>query len=230
MSKKKGKNNNYKKIVFMSIILCVLIFVAVFIYLGKNPSEGQNAGGIEFPYEMEDGKLVIKSLFEANVENPDCNNEISENIAALEITNQSEEYCEQAEICLEMQDGKEFKFIVSDLPPEKTVWAFEINNSSIESDYFCKDITDKVVFGEKDYMEDIVSFSITDTTITIQNNTNEELTDILLKCHCLFDEVYFGGITYEYPVSTIPANGQIVVDAVDCFMGTAEVVGIIKDE
>ena len=57
-----------------------------------------------------------------------------------------------------------------------------------------------------------------------------KLTDILLKCHCLFEDIYFGGISYEYPISAIPADGQVVIDAVDCFMGTAEVVGIIKNE
>ena len=191
--------------------------------------EAEENNSIEFPYELENGKLLVKSLFQASVENPDCSNEIGEDIASLEITNQSEEFCTEAAVKVVMQDGTELSFMATNIPAGKTVWAFSTSNQSVAQEDVCRTIECTAEFGENTMMEDRVQCSVEDTTITVLNLTNEELNDLSIYCHCLFEDAYFGGVTYCYPVENLPAGESVTIEADDCYMGTAEVVSIKKD-
>ena len=55
------------------------------------------------------------------------------------------------------------------------------------------------------------------------------LSNLLLHCHCLIDGSYFGGLTYTYPVESIPAGQSIAVEAEDCYLGEAAVVRVSQD-
>lgn len=191
--------------------------------------EIQEKQGIEFPYEMEDGKLVVNSLFQSSIENPDCNQEMGEDVASVEITNQSDVFCASVEVTAIMSDGTEIPFSATNIPAGKTIWAFASDNASIGQDAVCAKIKSTAVFREPSLMEDQLSVEVNDTVITIQNLTQNEITDLTVCCHCLFEEVYFGGLTYNYPVESIPAGESVTVEAVDCYMGTAEVVGIVQN-
>lgn len=183
---------------------------------------------IEFPYELEEGKLLVNSLFQSSVENPDCGNEIGEDIASLEIINQSEEFCVTAEIYVTMQDGTELSFHATNIPAGKKVWAFALDNQTIDQESVCEKIESTAEFGEASLLETQVEYKVEDTTITIQNITESEITDLSVYCHCLFDDAYFGGLTYCYPVESLPAGESVIIEADDCYMGTAEVV-LIKN-
>lgn len=192
-------------------------------------TEEQKESAIELPCELENGKLLVQSLFQSSVENPDAGNEIGEDIGSLEILNQSEEYCISAEIKVTVEDGTEIVFTATDIPAGKTAWVFAPDNQSISQDSVCQKIEGTAQFGQTSLMEDQVMYSVEDTTITLQNLTENDLTDLSVYCHCLFEDVYFGGRTYCYPVELLPAGGTAVVEAADCFMGTAEVVAIRKN-
>lgn len=196
----------------------------------QSESIENESSGFSFPYNLAEGRLRVDSLFQYSGLNPDCNNEEGEDIAALEIVNQSDEFCKSAEIEIAMQDGTELVFKAEDIPAGKKIWVFESSNQSIGQDDACKEIKDNSEFGEVSLMEDQVTASVEDTTITIENLTGEEITDLTVGCHCLFEDTYFGGVTYSYPTGTIPAGGQATVDAADCYMGTAEVVWISNNE
>lgn len=185
--------------------------------------------GVEFPYELENGKLLVNSLFQASIENPDCDNEIGEDIASLEIENQSEEFCTAVNVQVTMQDGSELSFSATNIPAGKKVWVFSTDNQSIAQENICEKIECTAEFGENSMMEDQVQYSVEDTTITIQNITDSEITDLSVYCHCLFEEAYFGGVSYCYSVEKLPAGGSVTMDADDCYMGTAEVVLIKKE-
>ena len=129
-----------------------------------------------------------------------------------------------------MQDGTELVFKAEDIPAGKKIWVFESDNQSVGQDEACEEIRDTSEFGDVSLAEDQVAVSAQDTMITIENLTGEEITDLTVGCHCLFEDTYFGGATYSYPTGTIPAGGQVTVDAADCYMGTAEVVWISKNE
>ena len=229
------------KIWIISVVVAAILIAAIAIaaaYIRKmeksgseKPDSAREMGErITFPYELADGKLKAASLFQYSGLNPDCNNEEGEDIAALEIVNQSDEFCESAEIQVVMQDGTELSFKAENIPAGKKIWVFESNNQSIGQNDACKEIQDTSEFGEASFVKDQVTASVEDTTITIENLTGEEITDLTVRCHCLFEDTYFGGVTYSYPTGRIPAGGQVTVDAADCYMGSAEVVWISKNE
>lgn len=185
--------------------------------------------GIEFPYELEDGKLIVNSLFQSSIENPDCENEIGEDIASLEIENQSEEFCTFAEIKVTMEDDIEISFTATNIPAGKKVLAFAVDNQSIDQESNCKTIESNAEFGTASMMEGQISWSVEDTTITIQNLTDSEITDLVVGYHCLFEDAYFGGLTYSHPLQSLAAGESIILEADECYMGTAEVVSIVKN-
>lgn len=232
---------------YMSVAALLLMALLLFSACSKN-SDGNsadpsdNAGGeqqseeteagMTFPYELEGGKLAVQSIFQSSIENPDCGNELAEDIASLELTNQSDEFCITAEVTVTMQDGMKLSFTATNIPSGKTIWAFASDNTSISLDNIRNEIDEIEVsaqFGEASLMEDQVSVAVDNTTITIQNLTEEEITNLTVGCHCLFDEVYFGGLTYNYPVESIAAGESVTIEADDCYMGTAEVVSITRD-
>lgn len=185
--------------------------------------------GLQFPYELDGGKLIISSLFQYTGLNPDCGDEEGEDIAALEIVNQSGEFCKTAEIQVIMQNGTELTFKATDIPAGKKVWAFEESNQSIAQDDASESIEGGAVFEEESLMEDQIDFNVDDINITIENLTDTDLTNVSIGCHCLFEDAYFGGHTYSYPIELLPAGETVTVEAVDCYMGSAEVVYITKE-
>lgn len=197
--------------------------------VSQEQQEQEEETGIVFPYELEGGKLIVNSLFQSSIENPDCNNEIGEDIASLEITNQSDEFCTSVQITVTMPDGAEIPFAATNIPGGKTVWIFAADNQSIDQEVVsCEKIEGSAEFGESSMMEDQISVVTDDTTITIQNLTENTITNLDVHCHCLFEEVYFGGLTYNYPVESIAAGESVTIEAEDCYMGTAEVVGVTQ--
>ena len=103
-------------VVVAAILIAVIAIAAAYIKkMEKSGSEKPDSAGemgerITFPYELADGKLKVASLFQYSGLNPDCNNEEGDDIAALEIVNQSDEFCRSAEIQVVMQDGTELLF------------------------------------------------------------------------------------------------------------------------
>lgn len=209
------------------IFIFVLLVVAVVAAIGIGSKMSQKAS--EFPYELEGGKLVVNSLFQASIENPDCNNEIGENTASLEIVNQSEEYCEQAEISVKMQDGSQYAFKIFDVPAGKSVWAFETENQSLELDGACRKIECEAVFTEMPAEIEGVEHDENDTVITICNQSEQNIDNLSVYYHCLFDEAYYGGKSYCKNIKSLPAGQAVQLQTDECYMGTAEVVKIVKE-
>lgn len=239
MNKKKGsEGKKNKKIMILLAVIIILAAMGAVIFALRNAdaekkddgqSDAQDKTGITFPYELEDGKLVITSLFQYDGMNPDCDNEEGESIAALEIENQSEEFCESVEVRAVMADGRELLFKAADIPAGRKVWVYEADNQSADQEDACDVIEGDARFGTASMMEGKVAVSVDDTVVTIQNLTEEEITGLSVGCHCVFEDAYFGGLTYQYPVGALPAQGTVTVDAADCYLGTAEVVRITEE-
>lgn len=221
---------------FLSLIFLLLICMTA---CGKkktseNAPNGQagaeattEEAGIQFPYELDNGKFIVQSLFQSDIDNPDNGNQYADGIASLEVTNQSGKFCKQLELTVVMLDGEEITFIANDIPDGKTIWMFEKNNKIIDIEEKCKKIKGKATMGKSQMMEDKISWSAEETNVTLQNISSEELTGVVIDCHCLFDgETYFGGTTYEYEVGDIPSGQSVQIDAQDCYLGSAEVVRI----
>lgn len=233
--KNKNKNNKKQKLItiVLAVILILLIIWAVNVYRESSKEEKvqESQQEITFPYELEDGKLEIESLFQFSGTNPDCEDKDGENIAALNIINRSEQYLSSAEIRINLADGTKLVFKVTDMPAGQSAMIFEKNNKSYDLSENCTSIEDTAEYEETTaLMEDKLTIDVQDTTITLTNISDEDLTNLLLHCHCLFDEAYFGGLTYTYPVDSIPVGESVSLQADECYLGEAAVVRISQDE
>ena len=182
-----------------------------------------------FPFVLENGKLEIESLFSFSGVNPDGGNQESDDLAAITLKNTSEVYLEQATIYATLQDGTECTFAVTDLPAGKSTMAFATGNESLVQDNSCVALSCEASFTELEPWDQL-SVSMVGTTVTLQNNSDKDLTNIDVYCRDVFGESYFGGITYKYTIKELPANQSATVDVTDSLLGMIEVVRIAINE
>lgn len=214
-----------------ALMLFVLLLLTACGADGDASGNEKEDPGIAFPYELADGKLTVNSLFPSSIENPDFGNAYGDDIASIEILNSSEEFLYEASVTVHLADGTDIPFTITNLPAGQTVWAFATDNTSIAAEAVCTDIDCSTQFSpEAPLMADQVSFEVQETEVTLHNLTSADLTDLSVGCHCQFDGVYFGGITYSYPVDTLSADGSIVCNAEDCYLDCAAVVSITSNQ
>lgn len=218
-------------------VLILLVVIGMIIHKQNVEKEKEAAAkeelkknGLALPYELDGGKLVVDSLFQFTGINPDCNDEEGENVAALTVINQSEQHLASAEITAELANNVKLVFEVKDLPAGQSCTVFEKNNTVYELTDTCWSIEDTAEFEEKTtLLEDKIKIDVQETMITLTNTTEEDITNLLLHCHCCVDEAYFGGLTYTYPVENIPAGESVIIQADECYLGEATVVRVSLD-
>lgn len=247
MSSRKKKKKQSRRAVKIVLLLIIIVVVSIIVLLvgsfkddGSDKDEQKNVvqstvtaetSKVEkkdiFPYELEEGKLEVTSLFQYSGSNPDCGDEEGENIASLSVTNKSDEQLVSAELTAVLLDGTEIIFEIKDVPAGKSVMVFSRDNISYEMSNACESISCTAEFsGESAIMEDQIAIQVDETTVTLTNLTEQNLTDLTVCCHCLLDEDYFGGLTYSYPVESIAAGESITLQAEECYLGEAAVVRI----
>lgn len=228
--KKKKQDKTLKKVLLVILIVLVSFLIVIIgrdVLKKRTETNTQSGQKISFPYELEDGKLIVNSLFQSSISNPDCNGEEGEDIASLEIKNASDEFLTEAQITVTLDDGDEIPFLVTNIPAGKTVWAYATDNTSISLDFVCNRIKCKAQFSDKmPVMAESVSYEVNETSVTLNNLTGNEISGLSVGCHCLFEDVFFGGLTYNYKIEELPANESITINAEDCYLGSAEVVCI----
>ena len=242
-----GRRGKHKRIspVVLFIVVAVAAVVIAFIAIaaavytsdsGKSgngqdtPEEEQQAEGLAFPYELEDGKISVDSIFQFTGFNPDNENVEGENIAALTVVNQSKQHLASAQFTVKLADGAKLAFEITDLPAGQKAMIFEKENQIYALDDVCEEITDTAEFEDaSSVMADRLTAEVQETTVTLTNNSEEDLTDLLLHCHCMIDDAYFGGLTYTYSIESIPAGQSASVNAEDCYLGQAAVVRVSRD-
>ena len=181
-----------------------------------------------FPCLLEEKRLSVTSLFQYSGINPDSG-EAGEDIASLAVTNQSDQHLTSAEITAKLDDGTKLAFQLTDVPAGQTVWTFARNNESLGRVSTCKTLNCEASFeAETPLLPDQVVVETEGISVTLTNLTDEELTDLTVYCHCLFDGAYFGGLTYAYPVDGIPAGDSITIQAEECYLGEAAVVRVTR--
>lgn len=194
----------------------------------EEPEEAEP--GLEFPYELDNGKLLVASLFQSSIMNPDCGLEDDEDIATLEIVNQSSECLTLGSFEAIMSDGSVLHFSATDIPAGAKVWAFETSNQSIEIVESCISLT-----GEFQYEMDslripsTISVEVDGINVTLTNLTDKPVTNLTVYYHDCFEEIFFGGLVYSYTVDEIPAGETKTIEANDCFLGDAEVVRVTME-
>lgn len=247
---KHRKKRRCNRAFIIALLLFFLVSIAFLIYISitklndKTQKENaQNTGNaaaqseeeidprLKFPVMLENDKLELNSAFQYTGANPDNGWEEGENIGAIVLINRSDEYMTEANITLTLSNEEKLDFTVTELPPGKTVWAFEPGNKEYPISEFVTEATGKAKFT-KDLglgAKEITSHGES-TSLTLTNTTEKEYSNLTVKCHILFDDAYFGNSIYEYPVESLPANGEVTIDAVDCILGDAEAswIGVSK--
>lgn len=254
--KRKKKKSAFRPVLIGIVLAAILIAAALFVMpkvlyrLTEGPEETEEVqteqielpenkqpeniqseqtgieNAITFPMILEDGKLEVERLFQFNGVNPDCGNEEEDDIAAILLKNTSAQYLKEATIAMTLADGTRVNFAITDLPAGKSVMAFSTENQRIPDNSVCVAMNHNVVFAEVTDYSDKIAVAVAGTQITLTNQTGEDISELVVYCRSPLGEDYFGGITYQYPVSNLPANGSVTVDAVDCILGIAEVIHI----
>lgn len=180
-----------------------------------------------FPLMLEDGKLEIESLFQFDGINPDCGNQEQDEIATLMVKNTSDIFLTEANIQLETNDGIRIRFVVTNLPAGKSAMVFSSENISIGTDVICTNVSCQALWGETIVpMPEEIDVSVDGITVTLTNQTGQDIPELTVYCHSLIGEEFFGGITYAYKVENLSANDTVVIETLECIMGLAEVVRI----
>lgn len=180
-----------------------------------------------FPYALDDGKLMIQSLFQYSGVNPDSEDQMGDNVAGLLVTNASEQHLTSAGITLLLSEGRQAVFLIQDLPPAASVMVFDASNQAVEDTQGWHSIQAETVFEEQSpLLDDKVAVSVDGTRVTLTNLTQQDLLDLRIYCHCLLNTEYFGGRTYCYQLDVLPGGGSAQIDAWECCLDRAEVVRI----
>lgn len=177
--------------------------------------------------QLEDGMLTVRNMFQFTGMNPDADNAFGEDIAGIEMTNNSALHMTVAEVTIIMEDGTVLTFRAEEIPAGRTVMAFSLEHSSVEDVRGCEEVYGYAEFESSDpLLTDLVQCTVDGIGITVKNLTNETLSDLEVYCHGLLDSSFFGGTTYRYNVSTLLAGGSTVIYAEDCILGMTEVVRV----
>lgn len=179
---------------------------------------------LEFPVSLENGDLLLQTPFTYDGPNPDCDNAEGRNIAAITVKNCSGSHLISASFTLILDDGTEIPFLVEHIPSTRQATAFALDNSQLPSDASWSQILVTAEFAEAACLrEHGLAVQETGAHIDLSNETGTELTNLMIYCHNLLGDEYFGGKAYPYKVNNIPAGGTASVDAMDCILGIAEV-------
>lgn len=233
MSKRK-KNS---RTLLILVIIAALLVLALLVWklvdrVGGAPQPDASPSavpGLTLPYVLEDGKLELTAVFQYTGDNPDCSDETGEDIAALAVTNQSDQHLTKATFTAELADGTALQFEAADVPAGETVWAFASDNSSYDTANPCVAVTCDARFeASTPVLAEQLSVSVEGTAVTLTNISGAALENLTVDCHCLFNEAYFGGRTYSYAVPSIAAGSSVTIQAEECYLGEAAVVRVTQ--
>ena len=182
---------------------------------------------LSLPYALEDGKLTVDTLFQFSGLNPDRQDEEAENVAAIQLTNTSQEHLAVVNITVTTTDGTTAAFTAYDIPSGMSAMVICTDNTVISNGAACAQITCDAVFAsESPLAADKLAISVEGTEITVENISGEDLAQITVYCHSMLDESSYGGITYPYVIDSLPAGESTVVNAWECILGLAKVVRV----
>ena len=238
MSKRRSKKKQSKKTlrIMIGIVLIVLIMLLVILAVHNRSLKKQEdqkaadkkaATSLELPYQFDDGKLEMESVFSYAGPNPDNNGEEGDNIAAIQMKNCSDTYLASAQITVTTGDGTKLTYQVEDLPAGKTVTAFEIKNQELPDKFTIHKIDAKTEYSDDVSLhEDALTITTEDMNIGLTNISQEAIQNMTVIYHDVMDDEYFGGKSYQKTVESLAAGESMTVTAEECYIGEAAVAGI----
>ena len=141
----------------------------------------------------------------------DGSDEPTANVAAMLITNNSDQMLQIAEITFQVNDTETASFKVTDLPAGTSTLVLEANKREYSEE-------DSYTYGETatGYMEqplleeDKFDLVTEDGKITLKNKTDQSYDKVYVYYkYVQLGGAYLGGITYRTPFENVPANGEV---------------------
>lgn len=194
----------------------------------ETPATPTPKPGIEFPYVVDEDGLQAEAVFQLGGVNPDCQDEMCENAGALQVKNVSDKYLESADIKAVLTDGAEFNFHVEDVPAGETVLAFDTENKEYDGKTNVKTMEAETTYSaDASLKEEALNITVEEDGIHVENISGSDIGNLTVKYHCMFDDAYYGGISYEKTVETLGADETVVLDASECYIGEVAVVNVL---
>ena len=191
------------------------------------PTDADAADPQTFPVLLEDGMLVVQSIFQYSGMNPDAELEFGENIAGLQIVNASEQHMTVAELAAVLDDGTILSFRAEDVAPGMEVMAFSLEQGSITDLDRCVEVYGYAEFEPGDHLRgDLVRIQVEGVEITVTNVSGMDLTDLDIICHSLLEGSAFGGRAYTYRITSLASGASADVYALDCTLGMTQVTRV----
>lgn len=184
---------------------------------------------VTFPIVLDDGKIEIESLFQFEGVNPDAGKQETQDAAAIVLKNVSDQYLSSAAVTAELNDGTQVRFAVTELPAGASVIAFDIDNKSLSTTAVCVDMSAETVYADVPNNDGLEIFAA-GMMITLKNASSADLNDIDVYYRDVFDDKYFGGMTYIYNIEHLSAGESITVTAEDSLLGVIDVVRTVVNE
>lgn len=186
-----------------------------------------NIPEVQFPILLEEGQLEIGSLFPFEGFNPDAGNEVGSDIASISVRNLTNQYLEEANITVVVNEETEISFIVTDLPAGASAMAFSVENISLEKNAVCSSVSGETVFSNEIVgIPEGISVQEDDIQVNVTNVSGQDMSKVTIYCRCPLDEEYFGGIAYQYELQGLAAVETKVVDTEELLLGMVEVVRV----
>ena len=141
----------------------------------------------------------------------DGSDEPTANVAAMLITNNSDQMLQIAEITFQVNDTETASFKVTDLPAGTSTLVLEANKREYsEEDSYTYGETATGYMEQPSLEEDKFDLVTEDGKITLKNKTDQSYDKVYVYYkYVQLGGAYLGGITYRTPFENVPANGEV---------------------
>lgn len=179
----------------------------------ENTSSESDEAEEQFVITLDDPNLVVEAVgsYSGNFLE-DGSDEPTANVAAMLITNNSDQMLQIGEITFQVSDTETAEFKVTNLPSGTTTLVLESNKREFKTE-------DSYTHGETatGYMEQPTleedKFELITTEkgkITLKNKTDESYDKVYVYYkYVQLGGAYLGGITYRTPFENVPAGGEV---------------------
>ncbi len=161
---------------------------------------------------LSDSNLKVESIgrYSGNFLE-DGSDESIANVAAMLITNNSDQMLQIAEITFKVNETETANFKVTDLPAGTSTLVLEANKREFkEEDSYTYGETATGYMEQPSLEEDKFELITEKGKITLKNKTNESYDKVYVYYkYVQLGGAYLGGITYRTPFENVPAGGEV---------------------
>ncbi len=171
--------------------------------------------------------LHLSSVYTSSIINPDAANVEAEDIGSLEVTNQTQQYLNHAELVANMSDGTVLHFIIEDLPSGAKAEIFDTENQSINMNAVCDSVTvtEEIYSDQSNPLNTVLDIvNSDDYTVVITNNGDETLYNLNVVYHGQMEDAYFGGRSFQTTIDSLGVGESYTLTEENLYSG----IGVVS--